>query len=159
GRRRHVHRDAIAFADPETAQRGRDALHFVKQLRVGEDGSFASFVNVDERRMAAASVRDVMVECVVTDIRPGPDEPAKRRRRPFEHAVPGAEPGQLTRGTIPKCVGILPRVVDPALDDRTNKQRSAHAGQYTLTLEGRTETTINAEHPEPAEKTYSARRN
>ena len=53
---------------PSAAQRRRDALHLVEQLRVGVDRALAALVEVDERRVPAAAVRDVMIERVVGEV-------------------------------------------------------------------------------------------
>src|SRR5215468_286806 len=126
---RHVDRDAIALVDAKAAERRRDALYFVQDLRVGIDRTLATFVEVDQRGMAAASVRDVVVERVVAEIRFAADEPSEGRRRPLERLVPGPEPRQLAGCAIPETLRIAARVVEPALHDRRDETSGAHKGQ------------------------------
>ena len=102
---------------PSAAQRRRDALDLVQQLRVGEEAALAALVEVDQRRVAAPSARDVTIERVVREVRLAADEPAERRAGPLEHAVPRPEPRQLARGAFPERVRIGARVFNPLLHD------------------------------------------
>ena len=101
-----------------------------QELRVGVDRPLAAFVEVDEGRVAAAAVRDVVVEGVAGEVGLGADEPAERRRRPLEDAVPGPEPRQLARGALPEPLRVAAPVLDPAIDDRRDQGARAHGREY-----------------------------
>ena len=102
GARRHVDGQAIALANAEATQRRGHPLHAVEQLGVGEDRAVAAFVEVDERRVTAAAVADVMIQRVVGEVGLRADKPAERRRVPLEDAIPAPEPGQLARPRAPR---------------------------------------------------------
>ncbi len=78
----------------------------MQQLGVGEDRAVAALVEVDERRVTAASGGDVTIERVMGEVRLRADEPAERRRLPFEDTVPGPEPWQLFRRACPEAFGV-----------------------------------------------------
>ena len=87
--RRHVDRDPVALVDPKSAQRGRDALRLLEQLRVREGLALAALVLGDERDALAVAGPDVMVDAVVREVRAPSEVPAERRLLPVEDALPG----------------------------------------------------------------------
>ena len=96
--RGHVDRNPIAFPDAHAAQGGGHAHDLVPELAVGIDASSPPFVDRHEGGVPPAAGLDVVIQCVVSEVRLTPFEPAEEREVPGEGAIPGPKPGQLPRG-------------------------------------------------------------
>src|SRR5439155_2600375 len=105
--RRHVDRDPVALVDPKSAQRGRDALRLLEQLRVREGLALAALVLGDERDALAVPGLDVMVDAVVREVRAPAEVPAERRLLPVEDALPLLEPWQRLGGLPPDAFRVV----------------------------------------------------
>ena len=109
----HVDGDAITFADAQAAQRGREVRDGVQKLRVGVLPALAPLVQGDQSRVATAAGGHVPVQAVVAQVGLGAEEPAKGRRIPLEHPVPGAKPRQLVGRARPEALRIRGRLALP----------------------------------------------
>src|SRR5262245_5520241 len=98
----------------------------MEKLRVGVEDAGAALVDVDERRLAAASFGDVAIDRVIRKVGLCAGKPAERWRARLEDAIPGPEPRQLARGLVPERFRILSCVFDPAPDDRRNEFHAVH---------------------------------
>ena len=121
GTRGHVDGDPVAALDPQATQRGRGALHGGQELRVGEHLAFPPLVFVDQRGGATPAALHLGVEAVVAQVGLRPHEPAERGRRPFEHAIPRAEPGQRLGGARPERLQVVRCLALHAPDHRRNQ--------------------------------------
>ena len=91
--RRDVDREAVALADAEAAQTGRDPLDLGEELGVRQGAAATSLVEGDEGDLIAAPGGDVPVERVDGHVGPPAGEPAEGRRvglleRPIGRAGP-----------------------------------------------------------------------
>ena len=120
GRRGHVNRHPIAFYDTQASQSRSSELDLVQQLGVGEYRALASFVEVDEGRMATPAALDMKVQGAMREVRLGADKPTEGRELPLEHTMPGLPPGQLARRARPKALGIVPGLLNHAFNGRTD---------------------------------------
>jgi hypothetical protein len=120
-RRRHVDSDPIALADVHAAQRGSRPLHLVTQLRVGEHVPFSALVQVNERGTPAVTRLDVPIDRVVREVGLCTDEPPEGRRRPVEYLVPCPKPRKRAGRFRPERLGLSPRILNPAIDDRIDE--------------------------------------
>ena len=119
GTGRHVNRDAVAFLNAHPTEGCRQSLHFVEELRIGEQPSLAAFVEIDQGSMPTPTVLDMIVKRIVGQIRLPTNEPAERGRCPLEHAIPLAKPRQLFCRSPPKFFWVLPGILNPTLHYRT----------------------------------------
>ena len=72
----------------------------------------AALVEVDQRRVRAAAVGDVVVERVVGEVGLRADEPAECREGPLERAVPLPEPRQASGRARPEAFGIAKPIIE-----------------------------------------------
>ena len=113
---RHVDRDAVTALNPDRPQRGGHALDIAQQLRVGVDPLSAVLVQADQRSAPAIAVGDLRVQARVREIRLAAEEPSEGRnllRRPLEHFIPFAEPGDPSGSLRPERIRFVER---PSLD-------------------------------------------
>ena len=118
--RRHVHGHAVAALDPDRPQRSRYPLDLLEQLGVREDPLYTVLVQRDQRRPASVAAVDLSVEAGVREIGLAADEPTERGdllRRPLEHLVPLAEPGNARGRLRPERVGLVERAALNLADD------------------------------------------
>ena len=117
----HVDGEAISLVDAHAAQGRGYALDFVQQMRVGVDLPLAPFVQVNEGSVSAMAALHVIVERVIRHVGLRPDVPLEGWRRPFQHALPLAKPGQLLGSAPPESFRVLVGFVDPALHHRADE--------------------------------------
>jgi hypothetical protein len=112
GRRRHVDREAVAFADSEAAKPCGDPLDLGEQLGIGERSSSTALVQGDQRRRLAATGRHVPIEGIDGEVRPATREPREARplarlECPFRPACPD----EAIRGLEPERFRIAERAL------------------------------------------------
>src|SRR5438309_9267285 len=84
--------------------------YFIQQLAVGEsfDGRSDGTV-IDERRLIAAALLYVDIQCVVASVDHGASEPAiERCARSIEYGVPPLVPVNILGGVGPEGLWVLP---------------------------------------------------
>src|SRR5215217_8117482 len=117
----HVDREAVPFGDAHAAQCRGSLLDIMEKFSVREETPLAAFVQVDQGGVASPSFFDMYIQGVISKIGLCTDKPTKVWIIPFENLIPCTEPVQLVCSTPPESIGILPRFLNPTIDDWADK--------------------------------------
>src|SRR5436305_13495714 len=71
--------------------------------------------------MPTPATLHMIVERIVGQVCLPANEPAERGRRPLEHAIPFAQPGQLLCRSSPEFLRVLPGLLNPTIHNWTDQ--------------------------------------